>query len=261
MDRELWLMGPNGEEPYRLVALDENSSFSTISWSPDGQRLAYLRLHQTGDRVDTLIESRNLKGGQPVQVLSDPKLIDLCWLADGRIIYALQEPEPNLYDANLWELRIDVHSGRPISAPKRFTNWAGSWLQGLTSTSDARHLAFSRYSFRGDVYVGELQANGTRLKSLRRLTLSESANDPTGWTADGKAVLFDSDRNGRWSVFKQALDQEWPDALTTGPENYIVPRLSPDGSWVLCLAIAKLEESGRRKLMRVSPSGGCHKSC
>jgi eukaryotic-like serine/threonine-protein kinase len=256
--RELWLMGPNGEDPHRLVALDENSALWSVAWSPDGQRLAYGRFHQAGDKWEIFIESRDLKGGEPVPILSDPKLTEFCWLPDGRMIYSMHEPEPNVSDGNFWEIRINGRSGKPIGKPRRVTNWAGSWLQGLSGTADAKRLAFSKSTFHSGVYVGELQANGTQLKSPRRLMLSESTNIPTAWTADSKAVLFSSDRDGRWSVFRQSLEEESPEPLTTGPENYMEPRLNPDGSLVLCLAISKLGElwPTPNNLVRVPISGG-----
>src|SRR5205807_10426782 len=43
-DREVWLMGPNGEQPEKLLAANDGSAFAAVKWSPDGERLAYLRL-------------------------------------------------------------------------------------------------------------------------------------------------------------------------------------------------------------------------
>jgi eukaryotic-like serine/threonine-protein kinase len=37
----LWIMGPNGEDPRRVLAVDPTDSLSGICWSPSGQRFAY----------------------------------------------------------------------------------------------------------------------------------------------------------------------------------------------------------------------------
>ena len=53
-----------------------------------------------------------------------------------------------------------------------------------------------------------------------------------GWTADSKAVIFHSNRNGSWGIFKQLLGQETPEAVVMGTED-LAPAssvLSPDGS-------------------------------
>jgi Tol biopolymer transport system component len=110
------------------------------------------------------------------------------------------------------------------------------------------------------IYVGELEANGTHLKAPRRLTLSDDNNFPAAWTPDSQAILFSSDRNGRWKIFKQA-SEESADPLVTDPGNNLFsPYLSPDGSWVVYLAVPRLQSgvgtSTRVNLMRLPVSGG-----
>jgi Tol biopolymer transport system component len=260
--RELWLMGANGEEPHRIATLDADNSFSSVVWSPDGERLGYVRIHQVTDEVVYSIETRDAKGGAPVPILANARVRDLCWLRNGRtgrMIYSMTEPEPNFNDSNLWKTEIAAGTGVPLGKPTRITNWAGSLLGYLSNTADGKRLAFSKSSYHGDVYVGELEANGRRLKSPRRLTLSESNNVPTGWTADSKSVLFSSDRDGRLAVFKQGLDEDSPERLTSGPQNYFSPRLSPDGSWILCFAMRTLQGGSLwtpTDVVRVPLSGG-----
>jgi Tol biopolymer transport system component len=200
-----------------------------------------------------------VKGGAPVSVLADAPYANLCLLSDGRMIYSMAEPESHTNGSNLWEIGIDARSGAPLGKPRRITNWAGSWLEALSSTADGKRVAFSKTSYHSDVYVGDLDANGTRLKSPHRLTLSESNISPTGWTADSKSVLFSSDRDGRFAVFKQGLDEDSPERLTSGPDNYLSPRLSSDGSWILCAAIRTLQGASLwtpADVMRVPLSGG-----
>jgi Tol biopolymer transport system component len=257
--RELWLMGPSGEGPHQLAALDENSGFGGVAWSPNGERMAYVKYHQAPDKLENSIESLDLTGGQPTLILSDPKLKqDLSWLPDGRIVFSLSEPEPNDGDSNLWEIRVDARSGKPRGEPRRITNWAGLRLEGLSATADGKRLTLSKCSDRANVYVGELVGGGNRVKSLRSLTHNQNNNFPTGWTTDSKAVLFDSDRDGRWAIFKQAVDQDSAETLVSGPENYRGPRPSADGAWVLYTAsqTVDLGPSTLLNLMRVPTSGG-----
>ena len=113
--RELWLMGAEGEEPHRLVGVDESSWIGSFVWSPNGQRVAYIRSRQaTGE---TSLESRDLSRRTTCLIVSDPNLTgpccdQFCWLPDGRIIYTMNEAPPNADDTNFWEVRVDNGSGK-----------------------------------------------------------------------------------------------------------------------------------------------------
>jgi eukaryotic-like serine/threonine-protein kinase len=255
---ELWVMGANAEEPRKLAALDANSGFETVTWSPDSQRIGYIKTHQAPDKSEKSIESRDLKGGQPALILSDPRLEEFCWLHDGRVIYAEAEPPPNEKDNNFWQIRVDTRTGEPYDRPRRFTNWAGSELYNMTPTADGKRVAFLKQRFHSNVYVGDLQANGTRLKTPRRLSLGEYSDSPGAWTGDSKAVLFSSYRDGRWEVLKQGLDQQAAETLFTGgSENYSDLHPSADGSSVLySVSRGNAGPTTPVNLMRLPASGG-----
>lgn len=63
-DREIWLMDAEGGNAHKILEADQNSGFATVDWSPDGQRLAYLKW-QTGPEKELVMESWDLKGGNP----------------------------------------------------------------------------------------------------------------------------------------------------------------------------------------------------
>jgi eukaryotic-like serine/threonine-protein kinase len=64
-----------------------------------------------------------------------------------------------------------------------------------------------KVNFQMDVYIGQLEASGTRMKTPRRLTLDERNDLPGPWMPDSKTEIFSSERNGNWDIFKQAIDQ------------------------------------------------------
>src|SRR5208283_3748030 len=261
--REVWLMGPQGEEPRRFVSGSEEDGFFWAAWSPDGQRIAYGRYHRMPDRLECSIETRDLKGGQPTLVLSDPRLCDLgnikfLWFPSGRFVYILGEAErvrQGRGDVNLWEVRVDNKTGRPVSKPRRITNWAETDLVGFGGTSDGTQLAVTRLTLQSHVDVGELEAGGGRLKNPHRLTLEESSDFPSRWMPDGKAVLFTSNRSGTSGIYKQGLDQTAAQPVVTGSDYKDWPVVSPDGSWILYLSWA-LEYTEAARIMRVPTSGG-----
>jgi len=239
-DREIWLMNAQGGEPHKLVSGSEDDAFFYAAWSPDGRRIAYERFHRTPDRLECSIESRDLNGGQPTLILSDPRLCDadlpLLWLPGGRFLYTMLEPEMLGRYTNIREITVGTKTGEPDSKPRRISNWAEVQVGHLSATADGKQLAVSRASSQAHVYVGELEAGGRRLEEPRRLTLDESSDFPSVWTPNSRAVLFQSNRSGNWDIFKQALDQDAAEPVATGPDYKYSPAVSPDGSWILYLS-------------------------
>lgn len=249
---ELWLMGAQGENPHKFLIAAEGESLDYMSWSPDGQRIVYVRYHGG----EASIESRTLKGEQLTTILSDPRFFawGLWWFPNGRMVFTAREPEPNQNDSSLWEIQVDPKTGRPLSQPRRIHRWAGIYVEALNGTADGKRLAvIKRSSLQADVFVSEWEAKGRRLKNLRRLTFDERNDFPLSWTRDSKAVIFSSDRNGQFDIFKQALDQETAEPVVTTPSNKRDPVLSPDGNAIL---FRQWAADGETRIMRAPVSGG-----
>ena len=75
----------------------------------------------------------------------------------------------------------------------------------LSITADGKQLAVLRANAQTDVYVAELGPGGKAMKDPRRLTQDESDDVAWDWTADSRAVFFDSNRNGNFDIFKQDI--------------------------------------------------------
>jgi Tol biopolymer transport system component len=153
--RQIWVMGMRGDNPQEVFALEGKQWFNSVHWSPDGQRLAYLRVQAAPYIYGSSIETCDLKGANRTVVVGDtePWLRDFCWLPDGRIVYSRLE-SPDSDDDNLWQTGIDTRSGAPIGKPKRVTQWAGSYLWGLTASADGKRLTVRKATNQAQVYVG-----------------------------------------------------------------------------------------------------------
>ncbi|HWU37761.1 MAG TPA: hypothetical protein VN203_08890, partial [Candidatus Acidoferrum sp.] len=257
--REIWVIGSQGDNPQKVLALGEDELLNGVRWSPDGQRLAYLRVQRTPEGYRASIETCDLKGASRTVVVpdSDLWLTDLYWLPDGRIVYSRRESVDSS-DDNLWQIGIDTHTGAPAGKPKRITQWAGSGIESLSASADGKRLEVQKATFQSQVYLGELTAGGTRMNPPRRLTNDEAVDLPTAWTPDSKAVLFQSNRNGTWGIFKQGTSQDTAEAVVTGPQNPSSPRLSADGDWILYAETPKtpVAPSTPPRLMRIPVRGG-----
>jgi Tol biopolymer transport system component len=256
--REMWVMRPDGTRVQKLYEADAHYDFGGADWSPDGQRLAYSRPRVVADKFENSIESRDLKGGPPATIMASAiGVIDWCWSPDGRFIYSLAEPDPNGNSCNLWAMRVDARTGEPREQPRRLSNWAGFCMDAPSATADGKRLTFRKWSWQGSVYVADLNANGTRITTPSRLTLSEGRNYPKAWTGDSKAVIFQSNRNGHWGIFKQSLNDDTTIPIVTGPGDAYEPRISPDSAWILYVLYPKNGGlSAPAQLMRVPVAGG-----
>jgi eukaryotic-like serine/threonine-protein kinase len=260
-DQTIWVVGVSGQAPRMLAQGDEATGFTQVVWSPDGSRIAYLKVHQVFEAFECALEDRDLQGGPAVVVLTGANLCQhpqgFWWAPDGRLIFSLAEPSPNANDSNLWEVKLDPRSGKLEDKPARITNWAGFSFASPTGTADGKRLTFLKSNFQSNVYVGELEAGGTKLTTPRRLTLDERNAWPTAWTSDSHAVLFWSDRNGPNQVFKQNTDQQTAETMVAGPDEAWMPRASSDGMSILYLTSPQgLASASVVRVMRVRLSAG-----
>jgi eukaryotic-like serine/threonine-protein kinase len=233
-DGEVWLMDARGQEARKLYDTPgDTAAFAGLNWSPDGKRVIYFKF---GESSGELL-SRALKGGPATTLVpfsNQEELIDFVSLPDGRVIYARVE-DLGSRSCNFWELRIDPRSGQPVEKPRPITNWTGFCVGGPSVTADGKHLAFHRWARQTTVNVADIEANGTRVSSARRLTLNEYVNAAETWTPDSKALVFRSFRDGHMRLFKQALDADLEESLVMGAEDVGGSAISPDGSWLFYL--------------------------
>ncbi len=261
-DREIWTLRI-GEATARKVVAAATSEYlqGNVQWSPDGARIAFRQDRLMSDRWDVGFRSISPSGGESTAVISDPQLRAFVWLSEGRFIYsrvdqAALHPFSNS-KSNLWEVAVDPRTGKPSGRPKQITRWAGFLVDVLSSSADGKRLTFLRGSGRAQTLVGQLEAGGTRLGPPRRLAFSEASEVPMAWTPDSKSVIFNSDQSGQFEVYRQALDQETPQRVTTSSQNVGVVHISADNSWILYTLLSQQSGSSTRiPLMRVPVRGG-----
>lgn len=102
-----------------------------------------------------------------------------------------------------------------------------------------------------------MKPGGKSLGVLRRLTLDERLDYAMDWTPDNKSVIFYSNRNGPFHIFKQSIDATQPDLLVGGSDDLYAPRMMPDRRSVIYIVRAKPgAQSDDSKIMRVPLAGG-----
>ena len=266
--QEIWVMQADGQKPVKRVDC-KGCFLGGMAWSPNGKELAYVKQqYEMGSfwGFDTQLEILDLDSNRSALLLSHVGPA-LAWTADSRLIYTAGEPTPNQSDSNIWAIRLDASGLHSDAAPERITSGTGL-ISLISASADGKAIAILRRTLQPNVYFAELLDHGAKLSTPRLLTPDEWYDLPTAWTADSKSVLFFSDRDGIFHIFKQAIDQTHPELLVGGSEAVALPRLSPDGSMVLYIAsttsplgmqAAKQHAGiapGAQRIMRVPVTGG-----
>lgn len=266
----VWTMSADGQEATRLIDGADQDSFLTLLWSPDSRHLLFQRLHYAGEKEHNFLWlDENDKPSFDVADVRTGKIVAQkpgVWvrsgvaLPSGEILFLSGETSRNDYLTRLWTMNIDLATGKLLPNVRRVDEASFGALHGLalTATKKGDKIAFIRQQIRESVFVAEFQKAALRFSNFRRLTLDNSASYPHSWTADSKAVIFESNRNGGgYDLFSQKVDQRVPEPLVTSPKRLeILPQLSPEGKFVLYAAGPANGGVHPLTLMRVPVSGG-----
>jgi serine/threonine protein kinase/Tol biopolymer transport system component len=259
-EREIWLMGPGGEQVHKLYDAGEKNAICCLYFFGDERRVSYISTDESGD---TLV-ARDLSGGPVTTLLQRDdlkKLGDFTWLPDGRLIYSDICSVADATDkaCNYWVMRIDTRSGKVTEKPRRLTDWRGSFLSMPSVSADGKRLAFLRAApIHETTYMADLEAGGTRIRNLRHFILEEDNGSVEAWTTDSRSVFFVKGNLQRYGIFKRGLDSDIEETIVaeaTGRAMYPT-RVSPDGKWILFRVFPSGGEFSPHPLVRVPLAGG-----
>ena len=266
----IWLMGAHGEDPRYVVFAPGDDTFWLVWWSADGRRLTFQRRHYSGkldfgvaaaDRYhERILESVDLETGTVTATMPDLGIESAAALPDGRILFLRLDPPGSNISNDLWEAQTNPLTGALRGQPRKIASpVAGTRdrIFGMSATSDGTKVMVLKGTNQNAVFVADLALSPPRLSGARRLTLDERSNFPHAWTADSNAVIFESDRDGSWDIFKQGINQHSPESLAASPSRWeVLPQLTPDGLSVLYAAGTEKGNPGPYTLRRVPIQGG-----
>lgn len=239
-------------------------------WSPDGKRFAYSIAFEspqpqrgTATTGTSILESRAADGSSPVWVYAPPnkdqRITDLAWLDSRRMVVSMTEPD-TIRARNLWGVVLDA-SGRSNGEPRRLTSFTDIAALYLSAPAGGNGVTYVRSSYQMDVYIGRLRPGNMAIDGTpQRLTFNERDDRPYSWTPDSKAVIFSSNRNGPYDLFRQRVDEENATLLVASPDEKTLPRVAPGGLVLYRTRPPARELAGsgatRYRLMRVPLPGG-----
>jgi Tol biopolymer transport system component/DNA-binding winged helix-turn-helix (wHTH) protein len=233
---ELWFMNSDGSQPRKL--LDISGYSNALTWSPNGTRLAYMKFsYWPGSKEEVQIETIDLATGKTNTAFSDEWIGGgMVWSRDGRLFFSRVE-ESSPIKSDIWSLRIDERTGEARGNIVQVTN-SPDWKPRPEVSADGKKLIFLRNNIAPTVYLAQVDSKSKALDQIERLTLDESVSRPYEWTPDGTALLYVSNRDGEFHIFRQRLGAASPELVVDGHDNPNIMRLNPDGTQILYMSEA-----------------------
>ena len=254
--REIWIMGANGESPRKIFTAENQGTIYSISWSPTGNRIAYLYRRVAGNHTQMTVESCDLDGAATTTIIAESHLKAFVWTPSGRFIYSRNTALGSSESDNLWELKVDRKNGNPLGKARQLTDWSGFSVYSFSATADGKQLVFLRGNSHASVFLGDFAGKESRLVNTRRLTLDDNYNLPSAWTPDSREVLFSSERPLNRVMYRQAIDPGSAARVVTSSvnTNFYLAGLSPDRTGILLEG--EPLDSRKMGLYRVDPKSG-----
>jgi DNA-binding winged helix-turn-helix (wHTH) protein/Tol biopolymer transport system component len=234
--RSILVAGSNGENPRVIAAIvtPGTAYMSRPAWSPHGARVAYMKHWEEAGAMTADIETAHPDGTDVRVVLKRFPIMQLAWMEDGRVLFGVGNPAPNLGTTNLWSVPVREETGEAASPAEPLTNWPDFNFLNPSSTSDGHTVVFTRMVLQVNVSTAELGPDA--IGPLKALT-SEAAysyNHPGTWDPSGKDLIVVVGGGKNPSIRRQPVDGGQPQAIVPASlKDEIDPQVSADGRWLL----------------------------
>ena len=248
-DLSIYLLDPAGGQARRLPV---GGDVAAPAWAPDGRRLAFVRFVERDQVGESEIVVAGLDGGdERVLFRERPQkgaltyLNEPAWSPDGSLIAFTRTAvdKRSYFRPVLYVMQADGGNPRVLARDAAGPAWSPDGRRiAFASTRDRNGQICSEdeCAYRGELYV--MDADGT---NLVRLTRNRGDDRSPRWSADGRRIVFGSDRNsphfGGSELYSIAPDGSCLSWLTNGsPE-------SEDPDWSSGLATSSPCGARRRR--------------
>jgi Tol biopolymer transport system component len=238
-------------------ALTQDGEMHSFAWSPDGRWIACVRGNRQSRQPSFMfgnIGQTRLwlipvsQGEQPVPVTDDQWFsASPTWTPDSRTLLFLSNRAGG---SELYQLRIGA-DGRPEGEAVRLTN--GLRAQAVSLAANGRWLAYADWTETSNVWSLPIPPSGpVSIRQAEPITSGNQIIESFDVSADGRRMLFDSDRGGTMDLYRQPLAGGEPERLTQSPADEFWPQWSPDAREIAFHSF----ENGRRQLFVMPSDGG-----
>jgi Tol biopolymer transport system component len=241
---QLWVVEVQSGKTRRIDVPDA----SLPSWSPHGHRIAYF--HRLGATARGHVWTVPVAGGEPTAVTAGlTRDWNPTWSPDGEYLYFVSDRGGSM---NLWRVRIDEASGRPLADPEAVTTPATS-LAHISLSADGRHIAYSSVLVTTNVQRAAFDpVRGAIAGDPAWLTRGSRRWANPAPSPDGQFVAFYSLVEPEGDLYVIRADGAGPLRQVTGDSaSDRLPRWSPDGNWIAVFS----DRSGPLQIWKIRPDG------
>lgn len=203
--------------------------FGNITISPDGKSIALAKF-STGDSerpekyygyFDIYVYS--MDGKDVERKTKSARALDPCISSDGTVYFAQRTETGSMKIAWVYDGQLLPNEQEPKEVSLGLED-DGPQISGL-SCSNTGSIAFSAWTLGGnrDIFVVDLNTS-----EVKRLTYDKAMDTYPSFSADGKMLVFSSDRDGVSNIYSYDLDADELRRVTNVLGGAFQPSLSPD---------------------------------
>jgi Tol biopolymer transport system component/DNA-binding winged helix-turn-helix (wHTH) protein len=228
-----------GESPRRLT--DSSAAEYAPVWSPDGHYIAFVR-YSRDDQQAAIFVASSLGGSERKVYPISPggSLKDIDWSPDGKYL-AFAERNSPAEAACVYLLSLDNFERRALTIPPK----------GILGDSDpvfspdGTTVAFLRDSLDTQEIFIVPSHGGTP----RQVTFDKRIILGISWSANGRGLVFSSNRGGKYSLWRIAASGGVPERLPIGGGNWAIrPTVARHGNRLAYTNVSFVSEIWRAEL-------------
>lgn len=194
------------------------------AWSPDGRYIAFARNGSAGGRAGYYVipalggAARRIADAY-APAIDFGRCVD--WSRDGKYLIVADKATPEHPRASI--LLLSVEDGQR----KVVVSQPAPYVASAMLSPDGRLIAYVQGA---GFLAGEIRVVPIGGGQTRRLTPGGTTLDGLAWTADSKELVFGSNRDGLWTLWRIPVSGGTPERVSGVGEGATGPTISPKGN-------------------------------
>jgi eukaryotic-like serine/threonine-protein kinase len=243
----IFLLSIETGEKKKLTSPPHDADDCSPAFSPDGRALAFGRASgAVGDLLVQQLSSNFSPLGEPKPILRDSQVaLNPTWTLEGREI--ISSFGLGFSPSGLWRIAADGSGNR------QRLDFAGDHTDNPSLSRQRNRLAYARSILDSNIWCVELPRSRGQVSQAVKLIASTRTEACPQFSADGRKIVFASDRSGSFEIWVCNRDGSHAVQVTSmgGPAT-ATPRWAPDGEQIAFDSIS----NGNWDIFVVAASGG-----